>query len=35
MCARFTLRRRFNLAMKELGEPLPVGLIDFDPEPVE
>jgi putative SOS response-associated peptidase YedK len=33
MCARFTLRRRLNLVMKELAEMLPVGLFDFDPEP--
>jgi putative SOS response-associated peptidase YedK len=33
MCARFTLRRRLNLVMKELAEILPVGLFDFDAEP--
>jgi hypothetical protein len=29
MCARFTLRRRLNLVMKELAEMLPVGLFDW------
>jgi putative SOS response-associated peptidase YedK len=33
MCARFTLRRRLNLVMKELAKMLPVGLFDWDPEP--
>jgi putative SOS response-associated peptidase YedK len=33
MCARFTLRRRLNLVVKELAEMLPVGLFDFDQEP--
>jgi putative SOS response-associated peptidase YedK len=33
MCARFTLRRRLNLVIKELAEMMPVGLFDFDPEP--
>jgi putative SOS response-associated peptidase YedK len=33
MCARFTLRRRLNLVMKELAEMLPVGLFDWDPPP--
>jgi hypothetical protein len=32
MCARFTLRRRLNLVIKELAEMMPVGLFDFDPE---
>jgi putative SOS response-associated peptidase YedK len=33
MCARFTLRRRLNLVMKELAEMLPVGLFDWDQPP--
>jgi hypothetical protein len=33
MCARFTLRRRLHLVMRELAAMLPVGLFDFDPEP--
>lgn len=33
MCARFTLRRRLNLVMKELAESLPVGLSDWYPGP--
>jgi putative SOS response-associated peptidase YedK len=33
MCARFTLRRRLNLVVKELAERLPVGLFDWDPLP--
>jgi putative SOS response-associated peptidase YedK len=34
MYARFTLRRRLNLVIKELAEMMPVGLFDFDPEPL-
>ena len=34
MCARFTLRRRLNLVIKELAEMMPrPGLFDWDPTP--